>query len=226
MMRQGEEERGRRAVHDMIIGLKRLPRPNVYSSIVRIGRGGGISLRVGVLASDLEAVREGLLRLTDWPLEVVPDVRAVFVTRETEATTTGSYHFGQRFYDSNMRRWTQPDPLDQSGDLTEANSYAYAGGDPINRSDPSGLIGQGPYRDRLCAQQKRKGVATPYCGTAGGFGSRASDLCYASGALGGLAGLTPQGKLLTAGAKAVAGIYQKVAVGTSGVSVGCSATGP
>lgn len=58
------------------------------------------------------------------------------------------YHFGQRYYDPASMRWTQPDRLDQAGDLREGNQYVYAGGDPINSSDPSGLssgCGSNPY---------------------------------------------------------------------------------
>ena len=57
--------------------------------------------------------------------------------------TTGSgklYHFGERYYDSLLGRWTQQDPLDQVGDLQEGNRYGYVGADPINYSDPTGQI--------------------------------------------------------------------------------------
>ena len=50
----------------------------------------------------------------------------------------GLYHFGQRYYDPVDMRWTQPDPLDQTGDLREGNAYAYAAGDPVNMTDPDG----------------------------------------------------------------------------------------
>jgi RHS repeat-associated protein len=48
------------------------------------------------------------------------------------------HHFGQRFYDPKTGRWTQPDPIDQTGDLREGNRYAYVGADPINLTDPTG----------------------------------------------------------------------------------------
>ncbi|HEX2087294.1 MAG TPA: DNRLRE domain-containing protein [Solirubrobacteraceae bacterium] len=50
----------------------------------------------------------------------------------------GMYHFGQRYYDPALMRWTQPDPLDQAGDLREGNRYVYAAADPVNVADPSG----------------------------------------------------------------------------------------
>lgn len=46
---------------------------------------------------------------------------------------------GERYYDPRTARWTQKDPLDQSADLREGNGHAYAGADPVNRSDMSGL---------------------------------------------------------------------------------------
>ncbi|WP_235967889.1 RHS repeat-associated core domain-containing protein [Streptomyces mesophilus] len=47
---------------------------------------------------------------------------------------TGVYHFGARYYDPNIGRFTQPDPSGQ-----EKNPYLYAEGDPVNRIDPTGL---------------------------------------------------------------------------------------
>jgi RHS repeat-associated protein len=47
---------------------------------------------------------------------------------------SGYYKFGARYYDPVIGRWTQPDPSGQ-----DANSYAYAGGNPANFVDPSGL---------------------------------------------------------------------------------------
>jgi RHS repeat-associated protein len=56
-----------------------------------------------------------------------------------EADATGLYHYGQRYYNPTTARWTQQDPLHQAADLLQANRYAYAGGDPANVTDPSGL---------------------------------------------------------------------------------------
>lgn len=50
----------------------------------------------------------------------------------------GLYHFGQRYYDPTDMRWTQPDPLDQTGSLANGNAFAYAACDPINQVDHSG----------------------------------------------------------------------------------------
>ncbi|HSH61576.1 MAG TPA: RHS repeat-associated core domain-containing protein [Acidimicrobiales bacterium] len=51
-----------------------------------------------------------------------------------EDTTTGLYKMGARYYQPELGRWTQQDPSGQ-----EANAYLYAGSNPINAVDPSGL---------------------------------------------------------------------------------------
>jgi RHS repeat-associated protein len=53
---------------------------------------------------------------------------------------TGSlYHYGARYYDPATATWTQQDPINQIASLTQANHYTYAGGDPIDQTDVSGL---------------------------------------------------------------------------------------
>lgn len=56
-------------------------------------------------------------------------------------TPGGLYHYGARYYDPGVGRWTQQDPLNQANDPGQANRYAYVGGNPINLVDPSGLCG-------------------------------------------------------------------------------------
>jgi RHS repeat-associated protein len=51
---------------------------------------------------------------------------------------TGFVKFGQRWYNPSTGTWTQQDTLDSPLDPTNANRYAYAGGDPVNGVDPSG----------------------------------------------------------------------------------------
>jgi RHS repeat-associated protein len=50
---------------------------------------------------------------------------------------TGLTRFGMRDYDPNPGRWTTKDPWLLAG--SDSNFYAYAGNDPVNHSDPSGL---------------------------------------------------------------------------------------
>jgi RHS repeat-associated protein len=50
----------------------------------------------------------------------------------------GKYHNSLRWYDPATARWTQPDSLDQPGDLQNANPYLYVGSNPTNYVDPTG----------------------------------------------------------------------------------------
>ncbi|WP_341936184.1 RHS repeat-associated core domain-containing protein [Microbacterium sp. LWO14-1.2] len=52
---------------------------------------------------------------------------------------TGWVHYGNRWYNTTLGRWTQQDTLDVPLDPVNANRYAYAGSDPINNFDPLGL---------------------------------------------------------------------------------------
>jgi RHS repeat-associated protein len=54
-------------------------------------------------------------------------------------TTTGLYHFGQRYYNPTTGRWTQQDSLNTPLDPANGNRYAYTGDNPTNGTDPTGL---------------------------------------------------------------------------------------
>lgn len=47
----------------------------------------------------------------------------------------GLYKFGTSYYQPTVGRWTQPDPSRLDG-----NPFVYAGDNPINFVDPSGLV--------------------------------------------------------------------------------------
>jgi RHS repeat-associated protein len=51
---------------------------------------------------------------------------------------TGFYHLRARDYAPMIGRFVQPDPIGMAGGV---NLYAYVGNDPLNRTDPSGLVG-------------------------------------------------------------------------------------
>ncbi len=51
---------------------------------------------------------------------------------------TGLVHFGAREYDPDSGRWTAKDPVGFRGG--DANLYGYVLGDPVNRTDPTGLL--------------------------------------------------------------------------------------
>ena len=57
--------------------------------------------------------------------------------------SSGLVKFGLRWYNPTTGTWTQQDTLDAPLDPANANRYAYAGDDPINNLDPTGLYDLG-----------------------------------------------------------------------------------
>jgi RHS repeat-associated protein len=58
-------------------------------------------------------------------------------------SSTGLYKVGVRYYDPSLARWTQRDIVDQPLDEHGWNRYVYAGDDPTNLTDPTGLCWSG-----------------------------------------------------------------------------------
>ncbi len=70
----------------------------------------------------------------------------------------GLYAMGARFYDPSIGRFTQQDPLGLSGG--DINTYRYAGNDPINRADPTGLASIGLVSESANASLNMLGELT------------------------------------------------------------------
>lgn len=62
-----------------------------------------------------------------------------YTGREPDAT--GLIYYRARYYDPSVGRFTQRDPSGLSGGI---NQYAYVNGNPVNYSDPWGLVATGP----------------------------------------------------------------------------------
>ena len=54
-------------------------------------------------------------------------------------TTTGLTHIGAREYDQNTGRFLSADPIIDYADPLQINGYTYANGNPVSKSDPTGL---------------------------------------------------------------------------------------
>ncbi|NEN78246.1 RHS repeat-associated core domain-containing protein [Nocardioides zeae] len=116
--------------------------------------------------------------------------------------TTNWVHYGERYYSTRTGTFTQQDTLDAPLDPNNANRYAYAGGDPINNTDPTGRLSWGDVGD----------VATGALGLATGYGF---DDLY-NDAQGCFNGVTLFGAPLAAGGLALGGIAGGPAGGTAG----------
>ena len=79
-----------------------------------------------------------------------PDNPIRFAGQELDRET-GLYKMGFRYYDPGIGRFTQEDPLNLFQDPRQANRYAYAGADPVNKVDPTGAYcgaaGYDAYRE-------------------------------------------------------------------------------
>jgi RHS repeat-associated protein len=58
-----------------------------------------------------------------------------FASKELHANS-GLYYYGFRFYDPNLQRWLNRDPIEEEGGI---NLYQFCGNDPIDYFDPLGL---------------------------------------------------------------------------------------
>jgi RHS repeat-associated protein len=63
-----------------------------------------------------------------------------FNTQNSSGDCSGSglYKMGERYYNAKLGNWTQPDPI--------GGGYSFAEDDPVNRADPTGLLGVAPIQ--------------------------------------------------------------------------------
>jgi RHS repeat-associated protein len=92
--------------------------------------------------------------------------RMQFSGREAEAG--GLYHYRARYYDAGIQRFISEDPLGFGGD-DGMNLHAYAGNNPLNRTDPLGdSETQRRSRSRTGSASTRTGP-TGLCGSGEGI---------------------------------------------------------
>ncbi|MDI7188019.1 RHS repeat-associated core domain-containing protein, partial [Leptospira santarosai] len=66
-----------------------------------------------------------------------PDIFRYKFTGQIEDKETGLYYYKARYYDPILGRFIQPDSIADQG-IDGTNRYMYVGGDPIDRTDPTG----------------------------------------------------------------------------------------
>ncbi len=104
----------------------------------------------------------------------------------------GLYHYRARAYAPQLGRFLQTDPI---GYAAGANMYAYVGGDPVNRVDPSGLEWGKPITSGECIARggvivptEKEGVShcvnAPGGGPSVGFGGSGGDVGFGGGGTG------------------------------------------
>ncbi|WP_276145774.1 polymorphic toxin-type HINT domain-containing protein [Streptomyces europaeiscabiei] len=76
---------------------------------------------------------------------------------KTEDTSTGLSMLGARAYDPYLGRFLSPDPLSAPYRPQNLSAYSYSSNDPVNRSDPSGLMDadQGSSCTNHCEEHKQ-----------------------------------------------------------------------
>ena len=95
---------------------------------------------------------------------------------------TGWVKYGQRWYNPGIGRWTQMDTLDAPLDPANAHRYAYAANDPINNSDPLGLVSE-DERNELIADGICLAGSVFLGAFSGPVGIAVSVACFGLGAL-------------------------------------------
>jgi uncharacterized protein RhaS with RHS repeats len=71
--------------------------------------------------------------------------------------------FGARDYDARVGRWTSEDPIRFRGN--QINLYVYAGNDPINATDPNGMLTDECYQSIVegCEQGCQRACSPSAC---------------------------------------------------------------
>jgi RHS repeat-associated protein len=174
---------GTTSYQNNLLGLGRvIPSSGTATDLIRAPSGGTLAQRVGTsskqelftdaLGSTIATADDGATTLSR-SYDYDPDGNATASGSGTDAvvryaggyTVGGLYHYGARYYDPSTATWTQQDPLNQISSLTEANHYAYAGGNPINAVDLAGLQGSPCVGDRPspAARANNPAITVAWC---------------------------------------------------------------
>ena len=112
---------------------------------------------------------------------------------KTSTGDDGFYKLGARYYDG-RGHFTQPDAIAGSiSDPRTLTSYNYAGGDPINNSDPSGYLSVGDVVGGVVGTAVGVAGGAAICAATGGLGCVVGAIGY--GAIGGGLGAAIKGEI-------------------------------
>ncbi len=101
---------------------------------------------------DVTCIRSGTTTVATYDYKAYGELRSSsgtytsryrFSSKEYEQTM-GIYYYGYRFYNPSVGRWLTQDPLKEAGGL---NQYEFCNSNPVNFTDPFGLVAGVPYPD-------------------------------------------------------------------------------
>jgi RHS repeat-associated protein len=80
----------------------------------------------------------GINKYDEYGVPAATNVGSFGYTGQVWLPELGQWHYKARMYDPRLGRFLQPDPIGYGDGM---NMYAYVGGDPVNFTDPLGLVG-------------------------------------------------------------------------------------
>jgi RHS repeat-associated protein len=111
---------------------------SVRLTTLSAGSFGAASASAGQIGSTIRYFPFGDVRAETVSVPASTDSRGYIGERSDPET--GLLHLNARFYDPEIGQFLSPDTWDPTQPGVGTNQYAYAGNDPVNKSDPSGHI--------------------------------------------------------------------------------------